>query len=73
MQINNRARDLRLQPRMAERQEHQPGTHAPATGHYEELNVFGTRTGRVEHVREGERLPHGPRGFTWREVEEQGC
>jgi hypothetical protein len=57
---------------MAERQEHEPGTHAPATGHYEELNVFGTPTGTVEYVREGERLPHGPRGFTWRRVEE-GC
>jgi hypothetical protein len=57
---------------MAERQEHEPGTHAPATGHYEELNVFGTPTGRVEHVQEGERLPHGPRGFAWRRVEE-GC
>jgi len=31
---------------MAERQEHQPGTHAPLTGHYEELNIFGTRLGR---------------------------
>jgi len=31
-------------------------------------------TGRVEHVREGERLPEGQRGFTWREVEEEeGC
>jgi hypothetical protein len=58
---------------MAERSEHQPGAHAPATGHYEELNIFGTPTGRVEHVREGERLPHGPRGFTWREIEDKGC
>ena len=56
---------------MDERQEHQPGAHAPATGHYEELNVFGSRN--VEHVREGERLPHGPRGFTWRQIEEEGC
>ena len=31
---------------MADRQEHQPGTHAPVTGHYEELNLFGTPTGR---------------------------
>jgi hypothetical protein len=30
---------------MAERQEHQPGSHAPATEHYEELNVFGTPPG----------------------------
>ena len=58
---------------MAERQEHQPGDHAPASGHYEELNVFGTQTGRIERVREGERLPHGPRGFTWRQVEEPSC
>jgi hypothetical protein len=36
---------------MAERQEHQPGTHAPVTGRYEELNIFGTWTGRIEHVR----------------------
>jgi len=58
---------------MEERQEHQPGDHAPASGHYEELNVFGTQTGRIERVREGERLPHGPRGFTWRQVEEPSC
>jgi hypothetical protein len=38
---------------MAEQQEHQPGAQAPETGHYEELNVFGSRTGRVEHVQEG--------------------
>jgi hypothetical protein len=58
---------------MAERQEHQPGTHAPMTGHYEELNIFGTLTGRVEHVHEGECLPNGPRGFTWRRIEAEGC
>ena len=58
---------------MAERQEHQPGSHAPATGHYEELNVFGMRTGKVEHVQEGEPLPIAPRGFTWRPVAEEGC
>jgi hypothetical protein len=58
---------------MTERQEHQPGTRAPATGHYEELNIFGTPTGRVEHVREGEPLPGGLRGFTWRQTEEEGC
>jgi hypothetical protein len=38
---------------MAERQEHQPGTPAPLTDYYRELNVFGTPTGRVEHVPEG--------------------
>jgi hypothetical protein len=55
------------------KEEHQPGAHAPVTGHYEELNVFGSSTGRVEHVREGERLPHGPRGFSWRHIEEEIC
>jgi hypothetical protein len=58
---------------MAEWQEHHPGAHAPATGRYEELNIFGTRTGRIEHVREGERLPTGPRGFSWRQIEEEAC
>jgi hypothetical protein len=58
---------------MDERPEHQPGTRAPVTGHYEELNIFGTPTGRVEHVREGEHLPDGPRGFTWRQTEDKGC
>jgi hypothetical protein len=58
---------------MAERQEHQPGTHAPATGRYEELNIFGTRTGRIERVCEGERLPAGPCGFSWRQIAEEAC
>jgi hypothetical protein len=58
---------------MAERQEHQPGTHAPVTGHYKELNVSGTSTGKVKHVRGGGRLPHAPRGFSWRQVEEEAC
>ena len=37
---------------MADRQEHTPGTRAPVTGHYEELNVFGSPTGKVEHVQD---------------------
>ena len=58
---------------MADRQEHQPGTHAPATGHYEELNVFGSPTGKVEHVVKGERLPRTPIGFSWRHIEKGNC
>ena len=58
---------------MDERQEHRPGTPAPVTGHCEELNVFGMPTGRVEHMRKGDRLPHGPRGFTWRQIEAESC
>jgi hypothetical protein len=57
---------------MADRQEHTPGTRA-LTGHYEELNVFGSPTGKVEHVHEGERLPHAPRGFSWRHIEDAAC
>jgi hypothetical protein len=39
---------------------------APLTGHYEELNVFGTPTGVMIHGHAGERLPEQPRGFAWR-------
>jgi hypothetical protein len=62
-----------LHARTDEGQEHRPGAHVAATGRYEELNIFGTPTGRVEHVRQGERLPRGPLGFTWRPVKEEGC
>jgi hypothetical protein len=58
---------------MADRQEDQPDTHAAATGHYEELNIFGSPTGKVAHVLEGERLPLAPRGFSWRHIEEKSC
>jgi hypothetical protein len=57
---------------MADGKEHEPGTHAPITGRYEELNVFGSPTGKVEHVQEGEQLPHAPRGFSWRHIEDKG-
>ncbi|HTI79816.1 MAG TPA: hypothetical protein VL614_05135 [Acetobacteraceae bacterium] len=43
-----------------------PGARAPAAGHYEELNVFGARTGKVVEVQQDEALPSAPRGFTWR-------
>jgi hypothetical protein len=46
----------------------QPGDPAPATGAYEELNIFGSRTGRVHVTQEGEALPPAPRSFTWRPV-----
>ena len=54
---------------MAERLEHPPGTPAPVTGYYRELNIFGTPTGRIEHVPKGEHLPLGPRGYSWREAD----
>jgi hypothetical protein len=55
---------------MADRNEHQPGAHAPITGHFEELNIFGSPTGRVEPAQEGERLPPAPLGFSWRLIED---
>jgi hypothetical protein len=58
---------------MADRKEHQPGTHAPITGHFEELNVFGSPTGKVEYVQEGERLPPAPQGFSWRHINDKDC
>jgi hypothetical protein len=57
---------------MPSSEEHRPGDRAPTTDHYEELNVFGTHTGKVVHVKEGDPLPEAPRGFTWRRTTE-GC
>ena len=37
--------------------EHQPEEAAPATGHHEQINAFGTPTWTVIHIREGEQLP----------------
>jgi len=54
--------------RVSDRQHHQPEEPAPRTDHYEQLNVFGTPTGVVVHVSEGEKLPAAPRGFLWRRV-----
>jgi hypothetical protein len=51
---------------MSDEDELQPGDRSPVTAHYEELNVFGSPTGTVVQVREVERLPSAPRGFTWR-------
>lgn len=48
--------------------EHKPGTPAPLSGRYEELNVLGSPTGRMIEVAQGDRLPTLPRGWTWRTV-----
>jgi hypothetical protein len=48
--------------------EHQPGEPAPLPGHYEELNIFGTPTGRIAMVGAGDNLPDAPRGFVWRSL-----
>lgn len=45
-----------------------PGEPAPATGIYEEHNVFGAPTGNRIDVNESDPMPLAPRGFTWRRV-----
>ena len=57
---------------MSDDEEHQPGDCAPATAHYEELNAFGSVTGRAVHDREGDRLLGAPRSFTWRRIGREG-
>lgn len=57
----------REQPTSA--QDYKGGTPAPASGTYEQLNVFGRATGHRVAVRKGESLPPLPRGFTWRPVD----
>ncbi len=49
----------------------QPGDRAPTSGSYQELNVFGSPTGRVALVAKGNELPIAPRGFTWRPLSER--
>jgi hypothetical protein len=51
----------------------EPGTAAPVTGLYQELNVFGTPTGRQTIAQEGEQLPHAPIMFSWRLKSSADC
>ena len=51
--------------------DHAPGSEAPASGVYEQLNIFGTATGITERVAEGERLPLAPQGYSWRMLERE--
>jgi hypothetical protein len=53
--------------------EYRPGEPAPRVGRYEELNVFGTPTGKIVNLTELQRFPTGPRGFSWRPAEKQEC
>jgi hypothetical protein len=57
-----------LNSRMTIQTHVEPGGEAPATGVYQELNVFGTLTGRWKSVRAGDRLPRAPIMFSWRLV-----
>jgi hypothetical protein len=47
-----------------------PGELAPQTNVYEELNVFGSRTGKIALLEKGVALPSAPRGFRWRPLAE---
>jgi hypothetical protein len=58
---------------MSKSDEHLPGARAPAAGHYEELNIFGSPTGKTTHTQEGDRLPLAPLGFRWRPLEREVC
>jgi hypothetical protein len=44
---------------------HRPGETAPKRGVYEELNVFGSRTGGTIRLEAGDAFPAAPRGFVW--------
>jgi hypothetical protein len=54
-------------------EEYLPGDRAPATGYFEQLNVFGSSAGKVVHVSKDAPLPAAPRGFTWRRTCRDAC
>ncbi|HTW71559.1 MAG TPA: hypothetical protein VME47_16850 [Acetobacteraceae bacterium] len=56
-----------------QRTEYSSGDRVPNSGDYEELNVFGSWTGRIAQMTEGDRFPAGPRGFTWRPLSERSA
>ena len=47
-----------------------PGEQAPSFGLYQELDVYGTPTGRVVAMVQEETFPAAPRGFKWRALTE---
>jgi len=51
--------------------EYQSGERVPRSGDYEQVNVFGSWTGWVAELTEGESFPAGPRGFGWRPLSER--
>jgi hypothetical protein len=56
--------------RSMNRNESRPGEPAPGPDLYEELNVFGSPTGKVVVMVRGETFPVAPHGFTWRALSE---
>jgi hypothetical protein len=51
--------------KMAQRLEHAPGEAAPATGTYEQRNIFGTLIGIRVSIAHGQSMPSAPLGHTW--------
>jgi hypothetical protein len=51
---------------MTNNAEHLPGSPAPATGLYRQLNVLGTKLAIRVHAVEGTPLPGSPIGHVWR-------
>jgi hypothetical protein len=51
----------------------EPGEPVPQAGVYQECNVFGTPTGAIAVMNDGEQLPAAPRGFTWRPLSGQSA
>jgi hypothetical protein len=49
-----------------------PGDPALLSGEFEEVNIFGSRTGRVVLAMKGDELPPAPRGFGWRLLAARG-
>ena len=51
--------------------EYQPGERAPRSARYQEVNIFGTPTGKVAYAVAGAVLPFAPHGFAWRPLRDQ--
>jgi hypothetical protein len=55
--------------RMPDQQPLHPGETAPLAGYYRAHDAFGSPIGQVVAMREGEKLPPLPFGFTWFRME----
>jgi hypothetical protein len=55
----------RWRENLAQRPEHTPGETAPASGTYEQLNIFGRPIGIRVNVAHGHPLPSAPLGHNW--------
>lgn len=51
--------------------EHSPGEFAPASGDYEQINIFGLPNGIRTSLALGQMLPLAPVGHRWRPVDQR--